>query len=89
MAFSSRARILGQCLTIHSPSALLFFKWRLVVPVPEIDTIVACQSSYTKVFARGGSFQDVCGELVGVGQIRPVQRRPLSLTFCREHFGYP
>ena len=28
-------------------------------PVPETDNIVASQSSYTKVFARGGSFQDV------------------------------
>ena len=37
------------------------------VPVPEIDTTVACQSSYTKVFASGGSFQDVCGELKFVG----------------------
>ena len=57
-----------------------------VVPVPEIDTTVACQSSYTKVFASGGSFQDVCGELIGMGQNRPVQRPPLSLTFCGELF---
>ena len=49
-----------------------------VVPVPEIDTTVACQSSYTK--ASGGSFQDVCGELIGMGQNRPVQRPPLSLS---------
>ena len=42
-----------------------------VVPVPEIDTTVACQSSY-----GGGSFQDVSGELIGVGQNRPVQRPP-------------
>ena len=56
-------------------------------PVPEIDTTVACQSSYTKVFASGGSFQDVCGELIGVSQNRPVQRPPLSLTFCGERFG--
>ena len=30
-----------------------------VVPVPEIDTTVACQSSYKVVFASGGSLQDV------------------------------
>ena len=31
VAFSSRARILGECSTIHSPPALFFFffKWRL------------------------------------------------------------
>ena len=31
VAFSSRARILGECLTIHSPPAFFFFflKWRL------------------------------------------------------------
>ena len=30
VAFSSRARILGECSTIHSPPALfLFLKWRL------------------------------------------------------------
>ena len=52
-----------------------------VVPVLEIDTTVACQSSYAKVFASGGSFQDVCGELIGVGQNRPVQRLPFSLIF--------
>ena len=45
-----------------------------VVSVPEIDTTVVCQSSYTKVFASGGSFQDVCGELIRMGQNRPVQR---------------
>ena len=49
-----------------------------VAPVPEIDTTVASQSSYTRVFASGGSFQDVCGELIGVGENRPVQRPPLS-----------
>ena len=31
-------------------------------PVPDTDTTVGCQSSYTKVFASGGSFQNVCGE---------------------------
>ena len=60
-----------------------------VVSVPEIDTTVVCQSSYTKVFASGGSFQDVCGELIRVSQICPVQRPALSLTFCRERFGCP
>ena len=60
-----------------------------VVPVPEIDPTVACQSTYTKVFTSGGSFQDVCGELIWVGQNGPVQRPPLSLTFCGEHLGYP
>ena len=32
LAYSSRARILGECSTIHSPPALFFFfffKWRL------------------------------------------------------------
>ena len=33
-----------------------------------MDTTVACQSSYTKVFTSSGSFQDVFGELIGVGQ---------------------
>ena len=60
-----------------------------VVPAPKIDTTVACQSSYTEVFASGGSFQDVCGELIRVGQNHPVQRSPLSLTFCGERFGCP
>ena len=59
-----------------------------VAPVPEIDTTVASQSSYTKVFASGGTFQDVCGKLIGVGQNRPVQIPPLSLTFCGECLGY-
>ena len=36
--------------------------------VPETDTTVASQSSYLKVFAGSGSFQDVGGELIGVGQ---------------------
>ena len=36
--------------------------------VPEIDTTVASQSNYTKVFASGGrySFQNVCGEMIEV-----------------------
>ena len=51
-----------------------------VIPVPEIDTSVACQSSYTKVFASGSSFQDVCGEFIGLSQNRPVQRPSLFLT---------
>ena len=41
--------------------------------VPEIDTTVASQSSYMKVFASGGSLQDMYGELIGVVQDRPVQ----------------
>ena len=48
----------------------------VVGPVPEIDTTVASQSSYTKIFASVGSFQDVCGDLIGVGQDRPVQNPP-------------
>ena len=60
-----------------------------VLPVTEIDATTACQSSYTKVFASGSNFQDVCGEFIGMGQTRPVKRPPLSLTFCRERFGYP
>ena len=51
-----------------------------VVPVPETDATVASQSSYSKVFASGGSYQDVCGELVGVVQDRPAQSPPLILT---------
>ena len=43
-----------------------------VGPVPETDTTVASQSSYMKVFASSGSFQDVCGELIGVGLFRDV-----------------
>ena len=41
---------------------------------------IACQSSYTKVFASGGSFQDVCGEFIGVGQNRSFQRSPFLST---------
>ena len=44
----------------------------------KFDTSVACQSRYTKVFDSGGSFQNACGELIGVVQPRPVQRPPLS-----------
>ena len=51
-----------------------------VGPIPETDTTVACQSSNTKVFASGGSFQDVCGEL---------QRPPLHLTVCGNRFVTP
>ena len=29
VAFSSRARILGECSTIHSTPAIFFLKWRL------------------------------------------------------------
>ena len=58
-----------------------------VGPVPETDTTVASQSSYTKVLSRGGSCQDVCGELIGVGQNRPVQRPPLSVTFCGDRYA--
>ena len=58
-----------------------------VGPVPETDTTVASQSSYMKVFAYGGSFKDVCGELIGMGQNRPVQRPLLSLTFCGKRFA--
>ena len=46
-----------------------------------------CQLSNTKIFARGGSFQDMCGELRGTGQNRPVQRPPLPLTFYGERFA--
>ena len=41
------------------------------------------------VFASGGSFQDVCGELIGLGKIRPVQRPLLSRTICGERFRCP
>ena len=47
-----------------------------VGPVPEIDTTVASQSGYTKVLASGGSFQAICGQLIGVVQDRPVQSPP-------------
>ena len=60
-----------------------------VVPVPEIDTTVACRSSYSKVFTSGDSFQDLCCELIGVGQNCPVQKPPLSLTFCGKWFATP
>ena len=61
-----------------------------VGPVPEFDTIVASQSSYTKAFASGGSFQDVCGELIGVDQDHPVQSPPfIWLTFCGKRFATP
>ena len=44
-----------------------------VIPISSrIDTTVASQSSYMKVFASSGSFQDVCGELIGVGLFRDV-----------------
>ena len=63
-------------------------------PVREADTTDASQSSYRKGLASGGSFQDECGVLIGVGQDRPVQ----SSTFisnlvwgagiaCRESAG--
>ena len=55
--------------------------------IPETDTAVAFQSSYTKVLAGGFSFQDVCGELVGVGQSRSVKILPLSLIFCGKRFA--
>ena len=58
-----------------------------VGPVSETDTTDASQSSYAKIFASGGSFQDVCDELIGVGQNRPVQRPSLFLTFCGERFA--
>ena len=36
------------------------------------------QVSCTKVFSSGGSFQDVCGELLGVVQDHPVQSPPFT-----------
>ena len=60
-----------------------------VGPVPETDTTVASQSSYTKVFASGGSFQDVCGELIGVGQDRPSQRPSLISNLLWGAFLHP
>ena len=60
-----------------------------VTAVPETDTAIASQSSLTKVIASSDNFKDVCGELIGMGQNRPVQRPPLSLTFCGEHFSTP
>ena len=60
-----------------------------VGPVPETDTNVASQFSYTKVFPSGGSFQDVWGEWIWVGQNRSVQRPPLSLTLCGQCFAFP
>ena len=49
-----------------------------VGPVPDSDTTVASQSSFMKVRASGGSFQDVCGELIVVVQDRPVQIPPFT-----------
>ena len=61
-----------------------------VGPVPETDTTVASQSCYSKVFASGGSFQDVCGELIGVDQDHPVQSPSfIWLTFCGKRFATP
>ena len=50
---------------------------RAIGLVPEIDTTVASQSSYTQVFPSGGSFQDVHGKLIRVVQDRPVQSPPI------------
>ena len=58
-----------------------------IVPVPYIDTLVASQSSYTKVLASGGSFQDVCGELIGVVQDSPVQSLPFISIFHPRHYS--
>ena len=55
----------------------------------QLTLLLHVSLSYTKVFASGGSFQDVCGELIGMGENRPVQRPPLSLTFCGERFATP
>ena len=56
-----------------------------VTLVPKFDTTVACQSSYTKVFASDGSFQDVCGELIGVVLDRPVQSPPFISNLLLEN----
>ena len=49
-----------------------------------MDTAVAGQTSCTKVFASGGSFQDVCGELIGVVQGHSVQNTPfISNLLCK------
>ena len=56
-------------------------------PVPETDATVASQSSYTKVFASSGSFQNMCVEMIGLGQNRPVQIPPLPLTLSGERFA--
>ena len=60
-----------------------------VAPVLEIDTTVACQSSYTKVFPSAGNVQDVHGELIGVGQNRSFSDLLYNLTFCGKLFGHP
>ena len=67
-------------------------------PVPEIDTNIASQTSYTKVFASGGSFLDVCGELIGVDQSPPfisnanllwkAFRYPTDIDFLSNHVPY-
>ena len=54
--------------------------------VPEIDTTVASQSSYMKVFTSNVSFQDVCGELIGMVQVYPVQRPPFTSNLLRGAF---
>ena len=36
------------------------------------------RQSYTKVFSKGGSLQDVYGELIGVGQNRPSETSFIS-----------
>ena len=62
-----------------------------VGPVPEIDTTVASQSGYTKVLASGGSFQAICGQLIGVVQDRPVQSPPFvsEANLLWKAFRYP
>ena len=62
-----------------------------VKPVPEIDTIVASQSSDSKVIASGGIVQDVCGVLNRVVQ-DPTLQSPLFIavvTFYEKHFVAP
>ena len=64
-------------------------QWQSAIgPVPLIDTTVA-GSSYTKVLASGTSFQDVCGELIGVVQVRPVQSPTFIPNLLWAAFRYP
>ena len=57
--------------------------------MPEIDTTVASQSIYTKALASGDNFREVCGEVIVMGQDRPIQSPPLISNLLWGAFCYP
>ena len=61
-------------------------------PVPQVDTTAASQFSYTRVFASGDSFQDVC-EASWSRWFRSALFRAvclsLRLTLCGKFFATP